>query len=341
MVTEAVEAGARRFKACEVLGISVRTLQRWGKNPEKADQRQGSGSSPKNSLSEAEKQLIVAVATSPRFRDLSASQIVPILADKGVYIASEASYYRILRENRLLAHRNKAKPSRHTKPKEHSATGPNQVWSWDITYLRSSVRGRFYYLYLVVDIWSRMIVAWEVHEEESAELAGALIQEACMRHGVDPDTLVLHSDNGGPMKGATMLSTLTWLGIVPSFSRPSVSNDNAYSEALFKTLKYRPEYPSNPFEGIAVARTWVDEFVGWYNDEHRHSGIRFVTPSSRHYGEDKEILEKRKEVYEEAKQRNPLRWFSGNIRNCDMISEVRLNPSKQKKELPPCERKSA
>ena len=190
--------------------------------------------------------LIIAVSTSPRFRDLSASQIVPILADAGVYIASEASFYRVLRENKLLVHRNKAKPSVNSKPKEYVVTGPNQVWSWDITYLRSSVRGTFYYLYLVVDIWSRMIVGWAVHEEESAELASALIVEACLRHGVDSEKLTLHSDNGGPMKGATMLATLQWLGIVPSFSRPSVSDDNAYSEALFKTLKYRPEYPSAP-----------------------------------------------------------------------------------------------
>ena len=186
-----------------------------------------------------------------------------------------------------------------------------------------------------------MIVAWAVHEEESAELAGALILEACMRHGVDPETLVLHSDNGGPMKGATMLATLQWLGIVPSFSRPSVSDDNAYSEALFKTLKYRPEYPSKPFEGVMAAQEWVEEFVGWYNDEHRHSGIRFVTPASRHYGEDKQILETRKEVYEEAKQKNPLRWVSGKTRNWNMISEVRLNPVKKKEELSSYERKSA
>ncbi len=341
MVREAVEAGARRFKACEVLGISVRTLQRWEKVPEEEDRRRGPKSRPKNSLSDAEKELVLTVATSPRFRDLSPSQIVPILADEGVYIASEASYYRILKEKKLLAHRNKARPCRHGKPKEHRATGPNQVWSWDITYVKSSVRGRFYYLYLVVDIFSRMIVAWAVHEAESAELAGVLIREACMRHGVDPETLVLHSDNGGPMKGATMLSTLQWLGIVPSFSRPSVSDDNAYSEALFKTMKYRPEYPSKPFEGVSAAEEWVEEFVGWYNNEHRHSGIRFVTPASRHYGEDKQILEKREEVYEEAKQRNPLRWFSGRIRNWDMITEVRLNPSKKKEGLPSYEMKSA
>jgi len=336
-----VEAGARRWKACEILGGSERTLQRWEKEPEIEDQRQGPKSKPENSLSEAEKQLIIAVATSPGFRDLSPSQIVPILAEKGVYIGSEASFYRVLREHRLLTHRNRAKAARNSKPKEYVATGANQVWSWDITYLKSSVRGKFYYLYLVVDVWSRMIVGWSVHEEESSELAGVLIQEACLRYGVDPEKLVLHSDNGGPMKGATMLATLQWLGIVPSFSRPSVSNDNPYSEALFKTLKYRPEYPSKPFEGLKAAESWVREFVSWYNFEHRHSGISFVTPASRHSGEDELILEKRKEVYEEAKKKNPMRWASGKIRNWEPIQEVALNPSKHKKEASSCKRKSA
>ncbi len=341
MVNEAVETGARRYKACKILGISVRTLQRWEKKPEIEDQRQGPKSKPENSLSEAEKQLIIAVATSPWFRDLSPSQIVPILAEKGVYIGSEASFYRVLREHRLLAHRNRARPSLNLKPGEYVATGPNQVWSWDITYLRSSVRGTFYYLYLVVDVWSRMIVGWSVNEEESTELASVLIQEACLRHVVDPKELVLHSDNGGPMKGATMLATLQWLGIIPSFSRPSVSNDNPYSEALFKTLKYRPEYPSKPFEGLEAAESWVREFISWYNFEHRHSGISFVTPASRHSGEAELILEKRKEVYEEAKKKNPMRWASGKIRNWEPIQEVALNPSKCKEEASSGKRKSA
>jgi putative transposase len=341
LVGEAIGSGARRYKACRVVGISVRTLQRWEKEPQGGDRRQGPKSKPKNSLSEAEKMLIIAVSTSPQYRDLSVSQIVPILADEGVYIASEASFYRVLRENRLLAHRSRAKPSVNSKPKEYVATGPNQVWSWDITYLRSSVRGKFYYLYLVVDVWSRMIVGWAVHEEESSKLASALILEACLRHGVDSEKLILHSDNGGVMKGATMLATLQWLGIVPSFSRPSVSDDNAYSEALFKTLKYRPEYPSTAFKGVDEARQWVGGFVQWYNFEHRHSGILFVTPASRHYSEDKLILEKRKEVYEEAKQRNPIRWASGETRNWEPITAVTLNPSKHKKETCLCERRSA
>jgi transposase InsO family protein len=341
LVAEAVKSGARCSKACDILEISLRTLQRWKKDPEKEDQRQGSKSKPKNSLSEEEKMLIIAVSNSPRFKDLSPAQIVPILADTGVYLASEASFYRILRKNKLLVHRGKSEPSRNSNPKEYVSTGPNQVWSWDITYLRSSIRGKFYYLYLVVDVWSRMIVGWEIHEKESAELASALIVEASFRHDVDSEKLILHSDNGGPMKGATMLATLQWLEIIPSFSRPSVSNDNAYSEALFKTLKYRPEYPSAPFENIEGAEEWVEEFVQWYNFEHRHSGILFVTPASRHHGEDKVILKNRKEVYEEAKKRNPIRWASGKTRNWEPISEVTLNARNHKEKTSSSEKRCA
>jgi putative transposase len=293
--------------------------------------RAGPKNVPANSLSEAEKKLVIAVATSPQFRDLSPAQIVPILVDTEVYIASEASFYRILRQQKLLAHRSSARAARHSYPKEYVATGPNQVWSWDITYLKSSVKGKFYYLYLVVDIFSRMIVGWAVHEEESAELSSALILEACLRHGIDPEKLVLHSDNGGPMKGATMLAMLQWLRIVPSFSRPLVKDDNAFSEALFRTLKYRPEYPSAPFATLERASSWVKGFVQWYNFEHRHSGIQFLTPASRHYGEEELILKKRKEVYEQARKANPIRWTRG-IRNWEQIPKVRLNPSKRSHE---------
>jgi len=254
--------------------------------------------------------------------------MVPILADAGIYLASESTIYRILREEKLLEHRGKSAAARHHRPKEYMATGPNQVWSWDITYLRSSVRGRFYYLYLVVDVWSRKIVGWAVHEIEDAGLASILIRQAAFREGIEPEQLVLHSDNGGPMKGATMLATLQWLGIVPSFSRPRVSDDNPYSEALFRTVKYRPEYPKKPFENIEAARAWVDSFVVWYNNEHRHSGIRFVTPSQKHSGSEKEILEQRKEVYRQALEKNPARW-SGKTRNWEAIEAVVLNPSKR------------
>lgn len=327
LIGEAVANGARRSRACWVLDISLRTLQRW-ENDSRGDQRRGPRTVPENALSEAERALIVAVVSSKRFRDLSPSQMVPILADAGIYLASESTIYRILREEKLLEHRGKSAVAHHHRPKEYVATGPNQVWSWDITYLRSSVRGRFYYLYLVVDVWSRKIVGWAVHEIEDAGLASILIRQAAFREGVEPEQLVLHSDNGGPMKGATMLATLQWLGIVPSFSRPRVSDDNPYSEALFRTVKYRPEYPKKPFESVEAARAWVDRFVVWYNNEHRHSGIRFMTPSQRHSGNENEILERRKEVYRQAREKNPARW-SGKTRNWEAIEAVVLNPSKR------------
>ena len=323
LITEAVTAGARRWKACEVLEITLRTLQRW-ESSGRGDQRAGPSKAPENALSEAERALIVAVATSKMFRDLSPAQIVPKLADAGVYLACESSFYRILRGEQLLAHRGRAQVPRHHRPVERVATGPNEIWSWDITFLRSPVRGQFYYLYLVMDIWSRKIVGWAIHEVQDAGLAAVLVREVAFREGIDPGKLVLHSDRGGPMIGATMLATLHWLGIVPSLSRPQVPDDNPYSESLFRTLKYRPEFPSQAFESLDAASQWVRGFVGWYNDEHRHSGIRFVTPAEKHTGAETTVLKQREEVYKEAKERNPSRW-SGRTRNWKPIKRVVLN----------------
>ena len=221
------------------------------------------------------------------------------------------------------------------RPREHVATGPNQVFSWDITYLRSPIRGSFYYLYMILDIWSCKVMAAAVYHEESTDLAAELFQRTCRRHGLDPEGVVLHSDNGSPMKGSTMLATLKRLGVVSSFSRPRVSDDNPYSEAIFRTLKYRPEYPSGPFASLEEARLWVEGFVRWYNTEHLHSAIRFVTPEDRHAGRQEEILQRRQRVYERARRRNPRRW-SGATRNWQPIRNVYLNPEKRssKKVLP-------
>jgi len=259
-----------------------------------------------------------------------ASQIVPRLADLGRYLASEATIYRILRSVGQLAHRSRSRPATVHRPGEHVATGPNQVFSWDITYLRAAVRGTFYYLYLVQDVFSRKIVGWAVHDRESAELAAELVEEVMIRLDIAPDRVVLHSDNGGPMKGATMLATLQRLGVVPSFSRPGVSDDNPYIEALFRTLKYRPEYPSGRFGSLEEARRWMALFVHWYNTRHLHSSLNFVTPADRHSGKEVEILENRKEVYAAAKRRNPERW-TGATRNWAPEGDVVLNPAAEKR----------
>ena len=327
LVKEAVAAGARLSKAAAIIGVSDRTLIRWRQQGGGQDQRQGPSAAPDNKLSEQERQQVLAVANSAPFRDLSPKQIVPRLADQGVYLASESTFYRILKEHEMLTHRQASKPAVAHRPKAHVATGPCQVWSWDITYLKTSVKGLFFYLYMILDVWSRKIVAAQVFAEESMEHSAMLVAQACALHGVQPEELVLHSDNGGPMKGATILATLHNLGVTPSFSRPSVSNDNPYSESLFRTMKYRPEYPSRPFETIAQAQSWVDQFVFWYNTRHLHSSIRFVTPDDRHYGREPSILAHRQKVYAKARRRNPKRWSKA-IRNWDPVKYVWLNPEK-------------
>ena len=207
------------------------------------------------------------------------------------------------------------------------ADRPAQVWSWDITYLRSPVAGAFFYLYLFVDLWSRKIVAHAVHERECNELAALLLEERLRAEGAVGVDLVLHSDNGGPMKGATFKATMERLGIIPSFSRPRVSDDNPYSEALFRTLKYRPEYPSRPFLSLEEARAWVDAFVAWYNGEHLHSAIGFVTPSDRHAGRGDAVLAGRRAVYKAAQQIHPQRWGGRPTRAWQAPTEVFLNPT--------------
>lgn len=306
LIDEAVAAGASQAAACDVLGLPARTLQRWEHTTD--DHRHGPKYQPSNKLSSAERREVVTIATSPEFRDQSPKQIVPTLADRGVYVASESSFYRILHEQNLQQHRGRARPPT-PRPRGHAADGPWQLAAWDITYLRSHVRGQFFYLYLVEDVWSRKIVGWDVHDAESTDFAADLIEQIRKDNpGVDLRGWVLHSDNGGPMKGATMLATMQKLGIVPSFSRPRVSDDNAYAESLFRTLKYCPEYPSKGFANVVDARAWVARFVAWYNETHLHSSIGFVTPSSRHAGEDIAILEQRRKTYEVARERQPARW---------------------------------
>jgi len=307
----------------------VRTVERWRKNPA-GDLRRGPKTKPGNKLSDEERRAVVQVCCSKEFVDKSPRQIVPLLADQGLYVASESTFYRLLKSKALLTHRDKSHAPHHTKPQELIAHAPNQIWSWDITYLRSNVLGMFFYLYLVVDIFSRKIIAWEVADFEGADIATLMIKKACLKEGVQKNTLFIHTDNGGPMKAATMLSTLRKLGIMPSFSRPHVSDDNAYSEALFKTLKYRPWYPDKPFTSIEEASTWVEHFVKWYNTEHLHSGISFVTPNDRHQGKDVLILERRKAVYELARKQNPNRW-SDRTRLWGRAEVVALNSLKEPK----------
>ena len=328
LIEEAVACGARKQAACEIAEVSIRTIQRWGtSNGVASDQRPlAMRPVPKNKLSESERQRVIDACNTEEFASLPPCQIVPELADRGEYIASESSFYRILKSEGQLHHRGRDKPKGSVKkPTSHTATGPNQVWSWDISYLISQVQGLFFYLYLIEDIYSRKIVGWEVHASESGKFASELLQRSVWAEKCVKTDLVLHSDNGSPMKSLTMQAKMYDLGVLASRSRPGVSNDNPYSESLFRTVKYCPRWPSEGFKSLQEAREWVCEFVQWYNHEHKHSRINFVTPDQRHRGEDKTILEKRDALYQKKRSENPERW-SSSIRNWKPVGPVDLNP---------------
>jgi putative transposase len=287
-------------------------------------------------LSEEERQRILLTCNQPEYAALPPGQIVPALSDQKLFIGSESSFYRVLHQAGQCHRRGRARlPQEPRSVPRLRADGPNQVWSWDISFLPTTVRGVWLYLYLVVDVWSRKVVAWDVAEVESAQIAADLVQRACLkeryhrprgfgsRHCHQPP-LILHADNGNAMRGATLESRLEEMGVLRSFSRPRVSNDNPYSESLFRTLKYRPDYPSRPFACKDEACEWVAAFVDWYNHWHRHSGIKFVTPHQRHSGAAKAICQQRAEVYEAARRANPTRW-SGATRCWSQPAEVWIN----------------
>ncbi len=326
-------AGARLHLACATAGISVRTLQRWQANDglQRGDRRPDAvHPTPAHALTADERALIVHTVNEPRFADQPPARIVPTLADEGTYIASESTIARVLCEHGQNAHRGRAKTPRAGRPPTtHIATGPRQVWCWDMTFLPTCVIGQWFYLYLIMDLYSRKIVGWEVHDRDHADHAAHLLRRTALAEGVAQALVkpVLHGDNGATLKATTVLAMIHWLGIKPSYSRPRVSDDNAFVESLFRTAKYRPEFPANGFMDLNAARLWAAEFVRWYNHDHCHSGIRYVSPAQRHEGKDLVILAARHQIYQDAKARNPQRW-SGPTRNWTPIGNVTLNPER-------------
>ena len=333
-IDEAHGAGARLAPACELAGIDVRTLQRWrsGAGLVDGDRRpQAVREAPAHALTQAERDELVRIANEPRFAEVPPARIVPMLADEGRYVASESSFHRVLRAEGQSGHRGRAQaPRRSRPPTTHVATEPNQVWCWDMTYLPAQVTGRWFHLYLILDLYSRKIVGHEVHEEDSADHAAHLVRRTALAEGILAalDKPVLHGDNGATLKATTVLAMLQWLGIKPSYSRPRVSDDNPYAESVFRTAKYRPEFPANGFATLDDARQWAARFVRWYNVEHRHSGIRYVTPAQRHGGHDRAVLGARHALYLRARERHPRRW-SGATRNWNPIASVTLNPERE------------
>jgi putative transposase len=325
--------GARLRLACAIAGIDERTLQRWKAQDGlmRGDRRPDAPRPPPgHALSADERADVLRIANEPRFADVPPARIVPMLADEDVYVASESTFHRVLRENGQTTRRGRARAPRKTRPPTtHIATAPGQVWCWDMTYLPAIVAGRWFHLYLILDLYSRKIVGWEVHDRDDADHAAHLVRRTALAEGIAARVAkpVLHGDNGATLKATTVLAMLQWLGIKPSYSRPRVSDDNAYAEALFRTAKYRPEFPVKGFADLDAARAWAMDFVRWYNVEHRHSGLRYVSPAQRHAGGDQAILAARHALYTSARERHPARW-SGNTRNWSPIGAVTLNPER-------------
>lgn len=265
---------------------------------------------PAHALSWDERQQVRAVLNCERFMDKAPRQVYAKLLDEGIYLCHWRTMYRILAVHDEIRERRLIRRHPTYKKPELLATCPNEVWSWDITKLRGESKWAHYSLYTVLDIFSRYVVGWMIAEVESSELARQLIAETAHKHGIQPNQLTLHADNGSPMKGKSLTQLLVDLNVNRSHSRPHTSDDNPFSEAHFKTMKYRPDYP-NRFDSIGDARAWARGFFQWYNQHHYHSGLNLLTPTSVHYGEAMRIQQARQRVMLTAYQAHPARFSRG------------------------------
>ena len=281
-------------------------------------------------LTDTEELRVLDTLNSERFQDMAPGEVHATLLDEGVYLCSERTMYRILSKRGQNVIRRQSAPRIYAKP-ELLATQPNELWSWDITKLRGPVKWIYFYLYKVLDVFSRYVVGWMVATRESADLAKDLITEACRKQEILPGTLTIHADNGGPMKAHTFAQLLTDLGVAKSNSRPSVSNDNPFSESAFKTLKYRPGYPER-FGSIEDARSFCREFFTWYNTEHRHSGIAILTPENVHYHTHQDVLNARSFTLVKAFQLHPERFVKGVPKVQSVPPKVWINKPNPKKQ---------
>jgi Transposase and inactivated derivatives len=276
-------------------------------------------------FSQAEKIKVRQELNSKRFQDCAPREVYGTLLDEGQYLCSWRSMYRILAENdEVRERRNQLRHPNYSKP-ELLATGPNQLWSWDITKLLGPTKWTYYYLYVILDVFSRYVVGWMIAERESAALAEELIAETCARQGIQPDQLTIHADRGSSMTSKPVGLLLADLGVTKTHSRPHVSNDNPYSEAQFKTLKYRPDYPSH-FGCQADARAWANTFFRWYNQEHHHSGLALLTPADVHYHRAQAVLQNRQLVLQAAYQKTPQRFVKGLPVPLPLSPAVWINP---------------
>ena len=311
-------------KACRSLDIARASFYRFV-SPKRGTAEPAKRKKPERSLSEGERQQVLDELHSERFMDQSPAEVYATLLDEGVYLCSVRTMYRILSDKGEVRERRKqARHPAYTKP-ELLATQPNQLWSWDITKLLGPAKWTYFYLYVIMDVFSRYVVGWMVAHRESAELAKRLIRDSCQKQEIVPEQLTLHADRGSSMKSKGVAMLLADLGVTKTHSRPHVSNDNPYSESQFKTLKYRPEFPKR-FGSIQDARVFCQEFFSWYNTEHHHAGIGWLTPETVHYGRAESTLSARQNVLNEAYQRYPERFVKKPPIVCELPEAVWINP---------------
>jgi putative transposase len=316
--------------ACEVLQVPRSALYR-ARQPEPCTPPVRP--TPGRALSEVEQGWVRQTLNSERFADCAPRQVYASLLDEGQYLCSARTMYRILAKNgEIRERRNQLRHPNYTKP-ELLATGPNQVWSWDITKLLGPVKWTYFYLYVLLDIYSRYVVGWLLAERESSRLAEELMSESCVKQDIQPQQLAIHADRGGPMLSKPLALLLADLGVTKSHSRPHVSNDNPFSEAQFKTMKYRPDYPAR-FGGLADARVWAREFFAWYNNEHYHSALGLLTPADVHSGRALTVITARQQVLQQAYQRHPDRFVKGFPVHPPLPSAVWINPPKESPAVP-------
>jgi transposase InsO family protein len=322
LVEDLVDPAVSVVSACVALGLSRATLYRattvqavpsWPERPP----------SPRR-LTDAERAAVVAVMHSPEFVDQPPAEVYATLLSRGVYLAAIRTMYRLLSElGETKERRNQRRPRTYAKP-SLTVTGPNQVWTWDITKLATNAVGVFLHAYVIIDLFSRYVVGWMVASKESKDLAAQLFAETIARHGVEPG-LTVHADRGSAMKSDTLAQLLAALGVERSFSRPHVSDDNAFSEAQFKTMKYQPDYPGR-FSGELHARGWLATFFGWHNDEHHHSGLAMFTPAEVFFGRVERVRVDRQAALDEAYQAHRERFPNGAPRVALPPHEVSINP---------------
>jgi len=322
MAAENLSQTINKKAACDALQVSRATFYRH-MNPDKSCIKKRP--KPPLALNSQERKMVIDILHSNRFYDLSPSQVFAQLLDEGRYVCSVRTMYRILHDmHGDVKERRRHVIRNHFVKPELLATSPNQVWSWDITKLKGPVKWTYYYLYVILDIFSRYVVGWMIASREYGSLAKNLIEESCVKQNIESEQLIIHSDRGPSMKSKAVALLLSDLGVTKSFNRPNVSNDNPFSEAQFKTLKYNPKFPGR-FGSIQDARSFCQQFFNWYNKEHRHSGIGMVTPEQVHYGQAKEVYEKRSQVLLRAYDNNPNRFKHRVPKPYDLPTEAWIN----------------